>query len=118
MRPRKPRKPAKARKPEGPTGAKKAEERRPVRHVQKKGEPSQTRPEECKPHTRERSTGAWPLRDRRRQNSGSRRIPVAKLKPERYGDKLEVGGKDGGPIQHQVGVSWMTEEQAKARGWV
>jgi hypothetical protein len=26
-------------------------------------------------------------------------------------------GEGGGPIQHQVGVSWMTEEQAKARGW-
>lgn len=26
-------------------------------------------------------------------------------------------GEGGGPIQHQVGVSWMTETQAKARGW-
>ncbi|MFI1731156.1 2-oxo acid dehydrogenase subunit E2 [Streptomyces acidicola] len=40
-KPHRPRKPAKVRKPEGPTEVEKAEERRPVRHVPKKGEPSE-----------------------------------------------------------------------------
>lgn len=32
-------------------------------------------------------------------------------------DKHEIAGDQNNPIQHQVGVSWMTEAQAKARGW-
>ena len=30
---------------------------------------------------------------------------------------IQLAGDQGNPIQHQVGVSWMTEAQAKARGW-
>ncbi len=29
---------------------------------------------------------------------------------------VQVSGDQDNPIQHQVGVSWMTEDQAKARG--
>jgi hypothetical protein len=43
---------------------------------------------------------------------------ASKVAPKRYGDKIGVSGDgDGAPIQHQVGISWMTESQAKARGW-
>lgn len=31
--------------------------------------------------------------------------------------RQEHTGASGGPIEHNVGVSWMTEAQAKARGW-
>jgi len=34
-----------------------------------------------------------------------------------WAERQEHTGAEGGPIQHQVGVSWMTESQAKARGW-
>lgn len=43
---------------------------------------------------------------------------ASKVAPKRYGDRLGISGDgDGAPIQHQVGISWMTESQAKARGW-
>ena len=32
-------------------------------------------------------------------------------------DKHEHAGDPLNPIQHRVGVSWMTEEEAKGRGW-
>lgn len=54
---------------------------------------------------------------RSRLRVDSRKWLLSKLKPERYGDKVEHTGAGGGAIQHQVGVSWMTEDQAKARGW-
>ena len=47
----------------------------------------------------------------------SRKWLLSKLRPDRYGDRVQHSGDGGGPIQHQVGVSWMTEDQAKARGW-
>jgi hypothetical protein len=54
---------------------------------------------------------------RSRLRIDTRKWLLSKLKPEKYGDKLQHGGDPGNPIQHQVGVSWMTEAQAKARGW-
>lgn len=54
---------------------------------------------------------------RSRLRVDTRKWLLSKLKPERYGDRVEHSGPQGGPIQHQVGVSWMTEDQAKARGW-
>jgi|ERR1700752_3249671 len=30
---------------------------------------------------------------------------------------IQVAGDQDNPIQHQIGVAWMTEAQAKARGW-
>jgi hypothetical protein len=48
----------------------------------------------------------------------ARKWVASKLKPKKYGDKLGLSGDgDGAPIQHQVGVQWMTEQQAKDRGW-
>jgi hypothetical protein len=32
-------------------------------------------------------------------------------------DRQEHSGPSGGPIQHVHGLAWMTQEQAKARGW-
>lgn len=36
---------------------------------------------------------------------------------DEWRDRHEHSGPGGGPIEHNVGVQWMTEEQAKARGW-
>ena len=52
-----------------------------------------------------------------RFNSGVWSKSMAARFPDEWRDKQEVSGPAGGPIQHQVGISWMTEEQAKARGW-
>lgn len=30
---------------------------------------------------------------------------------------IQLAGDKDNPLRHQVGVSWMTEAQAKARGW-
>lgn len=30
---------------------------------------------------------------------------------------VQISGDQDNPLQHNVGVSWMTEAQAKARGW-
>lgn len=58
-----------------------------------------------------------PIRARIRIDA--RKWVAGKMRPKKYGDKLGISGDgDGAPIQHQVGVSWMTEDQAKARGWV
>jgi hypothetical protein len=32
-------------------------------------------------------------------------------------DRVEHGGDPNAPIKHDHGISWMTQEQAKARGW-
>lgn len=47
----------------------------------------------------------------------ARKWVSSKLKPKKYGDRVQLAGEQGNPIQHNVGVSWMTEAQAKARGW-
>jgi hypothetical protein len=49
----------------------------------------------------------------------TRKWMLSKMLPKVYGDKLAVGGDaDAPPIQHQHhAVRWMTEEEAKARGW-
>ncbi len=54
---------------------------------------------------------------RSRLRIDSRKWMLSKLRPEQYGDKVQLAGDQNNPIQHQVGVSWMTEAQAKARGW-
>mgnify|MGYP001599852802 CR=1 FL=1 len=48
------------------------------------------------------------------------RIDAAKAAAPYVHPKLanvQVSGDQDNPIQHQVCVSWMTEDQAKARGW-
>jgi hypothetical protein len=49
----------------------------------------------------------------------TRKWMLSKMLPKVYGDKVAVGGDaDAPPIQHQHhAVRWMTEEEAKARGW-
>ncbi len=50
-------------------------------------------------------------------NNGVWSKSMAARFPDEWREKQEHSGPAGGPIQHQVGVSWMTEDQAKARGW-
>ena len=56
---------------------------------------------------------------RSRLRVDARKWLLSKMLPKVYGDKVALGGDaDAPPIQHQLsGVRWMTEEEAKARGW-
>ena len=47
----------------------------------------------------------------------TRKWVLAKMLPKLYGDKVTIGGDENAPIQHNHAVSWMTQEEAKARGW-
>lgn len=53
------------------------------------------------------------------ESESARVAAIKELFDRAYGKAPQAHtGADGeGPIQHQVGVSWMTEAQAKARGW-
>lgn len=42
---------------------------------------------------------------------------VASRFRDEYGERVQHTGDPANPIQHNVGISWMTEAQAKARGW-
>jgi hypothetical protein len=53
------------------------------------------------------------------ESEAARVSAIKEILDRAYGKSPQaLTGAGGGPIQHQVGVSWMTEEQAKARGWV
>jgi hypothetical protein len=55
----------------------------------------------------------------RAESEAARVSAIKELLDRAYGKSPQaLTGDGGGPIQHQVGVSWMTESQAKARGWV
>ena len=56
---------------------------------------------------------------RSRLRVDARKWLLSKMLPKVYGDKVALGGDaDAPPIQHQHhAVRWMTEEEAKARGW-
>ena len=54
---------------------------------------------------------------RSRLRVDTRKWVLAKMLPKLYGDKLTVGGDENAPIQHSHAIGWMTEEEAKARGW-
>jgi hypothetical protein len=49
----------------------------------------------------------------------TRKWVLARMLPKAYGDRVAVGGDAGAPpIQHQhFAVAWMTEAEAKDRGW-
>jgi len=47
----------------------------------------------------------------------TRKWMLSKMLPKVYGDKVIVGGDQENPVKHQHGVSWMTKEDAEARGW-
>ncbi len=52
------------------------------------------------------------------ESEPARVAAIKEILDRAYGKSPQaLTGDGGGPIQHQVGVSWMTEEQAKARGW-
>jgi hypothetical protein len=52
------------------------------------------------------------------ESEAARVTAIKEILDRAYGKSPQaLTGEGGGPIQHQVGVSWMTEEQAKARGW-
>jgi hypothetical protein len=40
---------------------------------------------------------------------------LSKLLPARFGEKVQVTGEAGGPVRLEI--SWLTEAEAKARGW-
>ena len=54
---------------------------------------------------------------RSRLRVDSRKWLLSKMNPKKYGDKVEIAGDQENPIQHKHAVSWMTEEEDKARGW-
>ena len=47
----------------------------------------------------------------------TRKWILCHMLPKLYGDKVTVGGDENAPIQHNHAVSWMTKEEAAARGW-
>ena len=47
----------------------------------------------------------------------TRKWVLAKMLPKVYGEKLQLQGDEKAPIQVNHAVSWMTEDEAKARGW-
>lgn len=52
------------------------------------------------------------------ESEAARVSAIKEILDRAYGKSPQaLTGEGGGPIQHQVGVSWMTEDQAKARGW-
>ncbi len=52
------------------------------------------------------------------ENEATRVSAIKEILDRAYGKSPQaLTGENGGPIQHHVGVSWMTESQAKARGW-
>jgi hypothetical protein len=52
------------------------------------------------------------------ESEAARVTAIKEILDRAYGKSPQaLTGEGGGPIQHQVGVSWMTEDQAKARGW-
>ena len=55
--------------------------------------------------------------NRARVRIDARKWFASKVAPKKYGDKLAVGGDEENPIQHRHAISWMTEEDAKARVW-
>ena len=56
---------------------------------------------------------------REAESEAARVTAIKEILDRAYGKSPQAHTGEGGegPIQHQVGVSWMTEEQAKARGW-
>jgi|SRR5882672_4233318 len=52
------------------------------------------------------------------ESETARVAAIKELFDRAYGKSPQaLTGDGGGPIQHNVGISWMTETQAKARGW-
>ena len=52
------------------------------------------------------------------ESEAARVSAIKELFDRAYGKSPQAHtGEGGGPIEHNVGVQWMTEEQAKARGW-
>ncbi len=52
------------------------------------------------------------------ESEAARVSAIKEILDRAYGKAPQaLTGEDGGPIQHEVGVAWMTEAQAKARGW-
>lgn len=52
------------------------------------------------------------------ESEAARVAAIKEILDRSYGKSPQaLTGEGGGPIQHEVGVKWMTESQAKARGW-
>ena len=54
---------------------------------------------------------------RSRLRVDTRKWLLSKVLPKIYGDRFTVAGDAEAPMQHNHAVSWMTKEEAVARGW-
>ena len=61
----------------------------------------------------ENTDGAKDAVQRDRLRVDTRKWLLSKALPKIYGDKIEVGGKDGAPIQHAVEVTFVEAKSSK-----
>lgn len=53
------------------------------------------------------------------ESEATRVAAIKEILDRAYGKAPQaITGDDGGPVQHSITISWMTEGEARTRGWV